>query len=294
MHFPALPTTPRLRFALLALLSLVWLLIGSSLQATPDLNSLETPRAGLELPELFGEIVYQTKTAAVSNIYIIANGHRSAISGANSAETLQAQIETFQIGEWLINQRRIDLLLPEGFFGTMAATTANALNKGQLDNQSLQNALTDTSQFVNAELLLHENYGIGLGQIEDRKLYRHTRERLRASLQSETWLPSVNNSELAYLQRLRTATILQAAPLAIETAYRQGRISAPNAMLTIGLSHLDDIIAFLKAGKINLTSPHTDTPDLPVPASELELLRKQVNVTVIVPRILISKHLQNR
>jgi hypothetical protein len=282
-------TPARLRFPLLVLVGLWGLLIGSSLEATPLMSPAERTRSEVQLPEALGEIVYQTKAAASQHIFIIANAHRSAITGANAGDSVQAQIETFRIGEWLIRQNRIDLLLPEGFFGQMGKADVAGERKRLLDRQTLQAALKDTSKFMNAELLLHNNYGIGLEQIEDRKLYRRARERLRASLESQPGIFQANRAELDYLQKLRTATILQSAPAVIESAYQQGRIAAPNAMLTIGLSHLDDIIAFLKAGEVSIAAMPADIRNFPALGADLEVHKKLVGVTVIVPPILVAR-----
>lgn len=241
---------------------------------------------------MLGQVVYHSNTSAPSKIYIIANGHRSAITGANAVKTVQAQVETFRIGEWLIQQNQIELLLPEGFFGQINETDTGTENNRLLDNKALRETLTDTSLFVNAELLLHKNYGISLNQIEDRTLYSRTRERLRASLNTGDRHSAAFNSEFAYLQKLRTAAILQGTPGAIENAYHQGRISAPHAMLTIGLGHLDDILTFLEAGEINIAALQTNTRDFPALAAKLELLKNKISVTVIVPRALID-HRQN-
>ncbi|OEU64763.1 MAG: hypothetical protein BA863_15870 [Desulfovibrio sp. S3730MH75] len=287
MHSPNPAILTRLRFTLLVLFIFFLLHSVLALQAEAKAGPQLASDDEIDFPEQLGEIVYQTQTAAASRIYIIANGHRSAINGANAVKTLQAQVETFRIGEWLINQNRIEMLLPEGFFGEMGSTSAIDANKNLFDGQRLQDALADTSHFVNAELLLHKNYGIGLEQVENRKLYHDVRDRLSSSLKPGAKILLLNR-ELTYLQKLRTASMLQSAPAVIETAYQQGRIAAPNAMLTIGLSHLEDIISFLEAGEIGMTGLHTTSIAFPPQNTELELLKKQVGVTVIVPRILIS------
>ncbi|MDT8418944.1 MAG: hypothetical protein RQ754_00780 [Desulfuromonadales bacterium] len=274
------------RVELLTAFCIIWLLCASTLYASAKPESQLRATDGTGLLDQFGTIVYQTQHAAAARLYIIANGHRSAIRGAGAAETLQAQIETFRIGEWLISQNRIDVLLPEGFFGEAGTASTISRDRGPLDNQVLQTALADTSVFVNAELLLHRNYGIGLHQIEDRTLYRQVRDRLRSSRETINLLSPGLNEELAYLQKLRTARILQAAPDVIESAYQQGRIEAPNAMLTIGLSHLEDIIAFLEAGEINMAALSTTDSDHPPRVTELESFKSRVNVTVIVPNSL--------
>ncbi len=283
-------TAAQIRLTVLLLVSGFCLLISPTLQAAPEGSPPQAPRAQLPLPEHFGEVVYQTQTraAAGTNLYIIANAHRSAISGVSSAETLQAQLETFRIGEWLIRQSQIELLLPEGFFGTLENSLAGGA-LSQVDNQTLQAALDDDSLFANAELLLHENYGICLDQVEDRKLYLLTRDRLRSTLAPEAILSPALSHELAYLQKLRTANFLQRAPSIIASAYRQGRISSPRAMLTIGLSHLDDLIGFLKAGEIDIAALQTAQNNFPALATELEVIKEQVGVTVIVPRSLIAR-----
>ncbi len=273
----------------LPLFGLVWLLTAPALLAATPEEVSTAPQISIEFPEQFGEIVYQTNSTAATNLYIIANGHRSAFSGKNAAQTLQAQIETYRIGEWLINQNQVELLLPEGFFGNLSEPESLAANPSRLDNQSLQDSLADTSVFVNAELLLHQEYGIGLNQIEDRELYSHTRDRLRASLAREPRFSTPLNPELSYLQKYRTASLLQTAPSVVESAYQQGRISSPNAMLTIGLSHLDAILEFLEAGEISISALQTATNSYPALETKLEWFPQQVNVTIIVPRTLIKQ-----
>ncbi len=273
---------------------LVWLLPICTLHAA-TLNTQQVPSTfSVDFPQEYGEIVYQTDETAPANIYIIANAHRSAITGKNSAASLQAQLETFRIGEWLINRKQVELLLPEGFFGTLADTSPLRLSDNFLDTRVLQDSLSDTSVFTNAELLLHENYGIGLTQVEDRALYSQTRDRLHTSLAANTSLTAPVHRELAYLQKRRTATILQSVPAVVESARKQGTISAPNAMLTIGLSHLEDVIEFLKQGEISFSGLQTATRDYPPHNSNLELLERQLNVTVIVPRTLVKHRLTQR
>ena len=258
------------------------------LAATPDQVLLVT-KIRRTLPEQFGKIVYQSNSAAESNLYIIANGHRSAITGKNAAQTLQAQIETYRIGEWLISQNRVELLLPEGFFGKLWEPGGFASSSGRLDNQSLHDSLADTTVFVNAELLLHQEYGISLNQVEDRELYSQTRDHLRASLTRDRRRSAIFNPELSYLQKYRTASLLQSAPTVIDNAYQQGKISAPNAMLTIGLSHLEAIIEFLQSGEINISGLQTPSRSYPSLETKLDRFSQRVNVTVIVPRTLIDQ-----
>ncbi len=288
MSYSQIIKSARLRFSLLALISLFWLISGSAFQAVAVTISPAISGVEARLPEKYGEIIYQSNAAAPWKLFIIANGHRSAISGAFAANTLQAQVETYRIGEWLITHNQIELLLPEGFFGDRGGTGTLGFDKGQLDSQSLRDALAETALFVNAELLLHRNFGIGLAQIEDRELYYQARELLGSSLKPENRLSPSFRSEINYLTKLRSANLLKDVPVVIQSAFQQGRISSPKAMLTIGLSHLDDLITFLEAGEIDIAALHTTAKDYPAKQNELALFQEQVSVTVIVPRTLVS------
>lgn len=235
----------------------------------------------IELPERLGEIVFQSNPLAESQVYIIANSHRSERSGKNGQSTLQAQIETYRIGEWLINHGQVELLLPEGFFGTRARTDSG--KDKPIDCADLSARLSDTTKFINAELLLHESFGIGLQQIEDKQLYRHIRDQLRQG-QQVRHLSDTFDLEIESLQRRRTATILQNIPNAIDLAQQKGGSSVSAAMLTIGLAHLDDIVLFLESKQLRIDAQQS----FPALHSELELLKRNLNVTVIVPRSLAS------
>lgn len=248
-----------------------------------------TPVAEFSFPEQLGVIVHQTQASAASQIYIIANGHRSAIDGANTTETVQAQVETFRIGEWLINQKRIDLLLPEGFFGELGPSTEIDMKNVPLHDRELHDALADTTHFVNAELLLHDKYGIGLKQVEDRSLYLNVKELIRSSLNATDKFSFANYFELVQLQKQRTAHLLQKVPVVLAEAYQQGRIAAPNAMLTIGLSHLEDIISFLETGEIEMMGRQSASKESSLHQTEHKLIKPRIGITIVVPRSLMSK-----
>lgn len=278
----------RLRVTILSLSVLICMVCGSTLQVEANAVYPQTFSSISDFPEQFGEIVYQTTKEARSRIYIIANGHRSAVNGASNTRILQAQLETFRIGEWLINQNRIELLLPEGFFGEWLGEKPENDIWSSLDNQLLMEKLANTSVFVNAEVLLHENFGIGLNQIEDRTLYRQSRDLLRLSKLTSNLISSEVLLELDYLQKLRTVNLLQKAPEIVDAAHNRGQISLPNAMLTIGLAHLDELIAFLEADEINLEELITSSYAFPSLKEKLNLQNRNIGITVIVPNSLLA------
>lgn len=239
----------------------------------------------IELPEQLGDIVFHSNAVGASRVYIIANSHRSAYSGRNGENTLQAQIETYRIGEWLINNAQVELLLPEGFFGGRGK--AGSGKSKSIDCVELNKRLADSTTFVNAELLLYENFDIGLQQVEDQPLYQHIRDQLRLAQQPRNLLSERFARDLETLQKRRTAVILENIPQAFEAAVQQAETAAPAAMLTIGLAHLDDLVRFLESGKIDVDQLHT----FPALQNELKVLKGNICVTVIVPRSLTKKRM---
>jgi hypothetical protein len=263
----------------LILLSLVWLLSGA--------NALATTVA--DLPVEFGEVVFQVNHDAPTQLFIIANSHRSVVTGANGADTLQAQIETFRIGEWLIRSRQVALLLPEGFFGSWTVAEPAAISDVGFDGATLARWLADTSGFVNAEMLLHEHYGVDLEQIEDRELYRNVRESLSAGSDGVGDLGSVIDGRLEYLQKCRSAAILQGVPAVLAQTNRRDHGAPVSAMLTIGLAHLGDIIGFIESGEIHIPAMRSSGAELPAVQVPLDLFKSPTGITVIVPHSLLEK-----
>ena len=262
----------------LILLGLAWLLSGAdALASTAD------------LPGEFGAVVFQVNHDAPTQLFIIVNSHRSVVTGANGADTLQAQIETFRIGEWLIRRRQVALLLPEGFFGSWTTAEPAAVSEVGFDGATLARWLADTSDFVNAEMLLHKHYGIDLEQIEDRELYRNVRESLRAGSDAAGDMGSADDGRLAYLQKCRSAAILQGVPAVLAQANRRGHGAPASAMLTIGLAHLGDIIEFIESGEIHIPAMRTSGADLPAVQAPLDLFKSPTGITVIVPQSLLEK-----
>jgi len=235
------------------------------------------------IPSELGEIVYQKNPDSPFQVYIIGNSHRSSSTGDNGVNTVPSQVQTYRIGEWLIRQRQVELLLPEGFFGRKGKTE-NLDASVRLDGAALEQTLSDTSKFINADLLLHRNYGIGLQQVEDRELYRDVRDYLQSGLNGGAPPLADFGLELEYLQERRSAAILQRIPSVIDDEYRQGHIAQPRAILTIGMAHLDEIIKFLREGRIDIPAPQIGASGFQDYNEPLALLDKEVGVTVIVPR----------
>ena len=257
----------------LALVLLAWLL-----PAQPLAAAAEIPR----LPAELGRVVYRQNPASPNQLFIVADSHRSSLTGANGPATVQAQLETFRIGAWLIDRRQVALLLPEGFFGNWQQL-AVAVAPSPPDEAALRRELADTSHFVNAELLLHRRFGIALGQVEDHELYCRAGRQLRAGLEENALLNPGYATTLDYLQQRRLASMLQRAPQVIAAAFRQGQIATPRAMLTIGMAHLDDLLRILRGGEIRIPTPQPGDSAFPALEETLRLQQEGCGIAVIVP-----------
>ena len=263
--------------ATLVTLVLLWLLAATNLRA----------ESSIDLPSALGAVVYQTPGDGPTQLFIIANSHRSMITGANGEETLQAQVETFQIGEWLIRRGQVAMLLPEGFFGRRPAIPPAAVHDECLDGATLTRWLSDTSSFVNAEILLHEQYGIYLQQVEDRELYNNVREALLASQVDDEQPWAVLDGRLESLQKRRSAAIVQRATELSQSNSLSGDVPG-NAILTIGLAHLGDILAYIKSGETQLAARPMTGAGLPSAPVSLDSYKRPVGITVIVPHCLLE------
>lgn len=235
------------------------------------------------VPSEYGKIVYQKNGRCAQQIFIIGQSHRSAFTGQSGSDTVRVQAEIYRIGEWLIREQNVELLLPEGFFQKtpqLNSAPADVLRKrSSYDNLTLKVELSDTSRFINADLLLNASYNIRLGQIEDEQLYRDIGRLLRKA-RRENSLSLL--AELDGLQGERTATLLQNIPDAVEEAFRSGRIENHKAMFTVGLAHVNEIINILQRG----TLPAPDQTQGNAGGDGLKLLDQGYGVTVIIPRTL--------
>jgi len=247
-------------------------------------SSLQVPT----IPPEYGRIVYQKNGQCPQQIYIIGQSHRSALTGRSGSDTVKVQSEIYRIGEWLIREQNVELLLPEGFFQKsprkQSFESSARRETALFDNQTLEAALSDSSRVVNADLLLNASYKIRLGQIEDEPLYRDIRRLLREAHRSNSLYLL---SKLDGLQDKRTATLLQNIPDVVEKSFRTGRIENRKAIFTIGLAHLNEIINILQHGSL---PPAADLNSGPMQGhsdeESLKLLDQGYGVTVIIPRIL--------
>ena len=252
---------------------------------------------GPSIPSEYGEVIFSCNADSPNQLYIIGTGHRDTLSGANGAYTVKSQIDVYRIGEWLIRNRGLELLLPEGFFrnkpakdedgkSTEIASPAHPGRRASPDTKELEEKLEEDCIYTNAEMLLIESHGIKSRQVEDADLYHAATARigLIEKNRDNPYALLTIKSDLDYLQERRTAAMLQKIPGIIENEYSEGGIRNKSALFTIGLDHISEIIRYLEQKKIAIHSPaFTSFDDY---FSAVNLLDKNFGVTIIIPRTL--------
>ena len=242
-----------------------------------------------KLPSVYGKVIYQTGRSGKGDLYIIGIGHRDTFTRSNGKNTAEIQAEVYEIGKWLIENKGVELLLPEGFFssgkngGTNNIAAGNGPQPVTGDMESVERELGGTI-FINAEELLTKNFNVIIQQVEDYGLYKDVMTGI-IMLEKSSGDPFgyiYKKMDLEYLQERRTAAILQRVPGIVESQISDGNITDRRAILTIGASHLPQIIAGLRLNKLIIHSPaFSRFKDY---TSDVNLLKKDFRVTVIIPK----------
>ena len=244
------------------------------------------------LPPAYGKVIYCFNETSPKKLYIVGISHRGSSNRLNGPDTSKTQAEVYRIGEWLNLTSELNLLLPEGFFsGPKTAADFRLIRQNEpLDNHSLEKKLADESYFVNAEMLLVEQFQMRARQVEDRGLYEAVLNRL-LKLENNADNPAAWLSlcaEIDYLQERRTAAILQKIPTVIEAEFDDGNIKNKNAMFTIGLDHIGTIINYLNKNKINIQSPTSFATVQDDYVADLNLIKEGFGIIIIIPKTLVQ------
>jgi hypothetical protein len=287
MKIPSSATLRKIKRGI-ALAALAGFLAGPPCVAS---GAADTHRS-LTFPEEYGKVIYRKEGNPDRDLYIICQSHRNAETGANGVNTAAVQADIYRIGEWLVQNKDVKLLLPEGYFCRSDSQEAGGRQAESrpkenfvprsLDDAALKAALNDTSIFVNADKLLQQSYNLKLQQVENRKIYFSVLDILFRS-QRHGDLDGADLQRLNYLQEKRSAVMLQTIPGAISQELQRAGIASRRAIFTIGMAHVNEIIRFLREGKIDIDSPLVPKGDIP---EELELAKENYTVTVILPRVL--------
>ena len=115
------------------------------------------------IPVEYGEVIYQYHEKKPNQLFIIGMSHRDSLTRANGRNTSRVQAEVYKIGEWLIQNRGLELLLPEGYFTKKTGKAIEEKVKSAirdrnncptpLDMETLEERLADNKSYVNAEML---------------------------------------------------------------------------------------------------------------------------------------------
>ena len=249
------------------------------------------------IPSEYGEVIYRYNEKNPNQLFIIGMSHRDSISRLNGQNTSRVQAEVYKLGEWLIQNRGLELLLPEGFFKKknqmakekLRPTDRNNNCSKPLDIKTVEDKLSDPASFINAEMLLMKNYHLRTQQVEDLKWYDavgcHIRKLASSGSSCDYY---VVRSELDYLQERRTAAMLQKIPEITNREYQQGGIKSKRALFTIGMSHLYKIIKYLDESKITIYSPLVNSNKNEDYVADLNLLRENFGVFIIIPKTLAN------
>ena len=278
-------STKKLLFLLLVLFSFL-LIIPSNAQTI------------LEIPAEYGEIIYRFNEKSPNQIFIIGISHRDALTCLNGDNTSRVQAEIYRIGDWLIHNQGLELLLPEGFFRSVSTRiekkNIDAPGRGSscasIDMEALEKRLSDNKIYVNAEMLLKENHSLKLQQIEDKGLSEAVRRNLLklASSPDDSGNHSRLKSELHYLHEKRTVAMLQKIPQIVNDEFRQGNIKNRKAIFTIGMFHLHEIITYLNEKRIMIHAPLSASNGNEGDMAELSMQKENFGVSVIIPRTLAN------
>ena len=257
---------------------------------------LSTPQTNLILPPQYGRMIYQLNEKSPNQLFIIGLSHRDSLTCLNGDNTPKVQAEVYKIGDWLIHNQGLELLLPEGFFKSTSAKIEKKTTSAPgtpnscalLDIKVLEERLSNNKVYVNAEMLLKETHPLRVRQVEDKELYDAVNNNLikLISCSNDSSDYSLLNSKLEYLQEKRTAAMLQKIPKIIDDEFRQGGIKSRKAILTVGMYHLHEIIRYLNENRIMIHAPLDASDETKDYCSELNILKEHFGVSVILPKIL--------
>jgi hypothetical protein len=265
-------------------------------------SNLPPPPSGiLRIPAEYGEIIYRHNEGSPNQLFVIAISHRDSFTRRNGIKTARVQAEVYKVGEWLIRNKGLELLLPEGFFKAqpekiekerrpLAEVARSEKSMESLDLKVLEKELGDNSTFINAEMLLKRNYPLCIEQVDDRVCYDAVSDGIQKLVNCGNNLDNylTLKSELDYLQDVRTAAMLQKIPGIIEEQFQQGRIGGRKALLTIGLYHIRPIIKYLDEKRIVILPPIINSVQSGKNTEELNLVKANFGVSIILPRTLVD------
>lgn len=260
--------------------------------------SLTDAKTGyISIPVEYGKVIYQYNGKSPNQVFIIGMSHRNTLTRQNGENTSRVQAEVYKIGEWLIHNEGLELLLPEGFFQKKPLKIDKAQseikeksNCPDLDLKALEQMLSPQETFINAEMLLKKYHLLRVKQVEVESFYRDVNQNLQRLVNNggNTCDYLSVKSDLDYLQERRTAAMLQKVPEIVDDEFHLGNINSKKAIFTIGMSHLHKIIQYLDENKIKIYPPLSDSGKTKDYSADLNLKRGNFAVFVVLPKTLLD------
>ncbi len=251
----------------------------------------------LNLPKQYGRVIYNKQGEPNKEVYIIFQAHRSVTTGENNQLTIKVQSDIYRIEEWLVRNKKVQLLLPEGYFKKethkkgekskvkSGCSTDQKISIQPIDDLTLERELSDTAAFMNADKLLYRSSSVRIQQIEDKNLYYKVHGYLTKLKDLPQCSKERKYSRLVYLQDRRTAHLLQKLPQIIEKEFQKGVIGSRKAIFTIGMAHAPQILRFVN--KNYIAKPLVKSSN-PKKMHKLNLIEKGYQVIMIMPKTLIK------
>lgn len=267
--------------------------------------------------EPYGSVVFQTRPEAPNQIYIVGQLHEHPIINDVNQETIETQRDIYRIGEQLIKERELELVVLEGLSADESHDTLNVAlrNIGKIlkrrnildslgtDDRQLERLLDTEIEGVSppgprlleaqAGYWLASAYNCRVAGAEDADLLSLGLKAIQGkwqviqSARRERGLAVLSALEMftpitLHLKQLRTAYILHNTPLVMEREHAAKRIRHTQALVVIGAAHIHECIEFVRNDYLKV--PAYQGSSVPPLDQPLGYVQASYGVTVIMPR----------
>ncbi len=220
-----------------------------------------------QFPERYGRVIYEKNPDAPNQLYFVGMYHPDLITHLEYEKTPEVQTEVYRIGEYLIRNWDVELALAEGgiydedYFDSYKKMREQLLGQippdktldpRLLEDETLINFFrNDSTKVYIATSLLSLYYNLDIQGAEERKFHEE-HVKYAYFLKTKRRLYNPNGEVENWLEKARTACILVNAPEVIEREKQKRRIVNRNALFTLGVRHLDELVEWLEKERIEL------------------------------------------
>jgi hypothetical protein len=249
-------------------------------------------KLNLEQIAKYGRVVYETNQSSPNRVYIITQAHTIERDGQVEfyPKTPRIQAEIFRLASSLISNGDAELLLPEGMnFREDYTGLTSTLREPKQHWLKVPAAATDKGLEQNlgrllplgisADTLLIATFtDLNVQGTEDPRVHGLLPE-MTEMVEAGTLPKGLFDYSISY----RSGYFLATAPEVIEREFAAGRISKKSAIVTMGNGHLNEIMDYLKRGRIDLPPVRLGNKSYPGLQVTLNLTGLGYGVTIIKP-----------